>query len=68
MSYANTMQLHLQQPISYMARTESSDQSFAQAFDHLLNLFDTSPVGSDGCLLCEAIMTDDVCIVNHIES
>ena len=34
----------------------------------MLNLLDTLPVGSDGCLLCEAIMTDDVCIVNHIGS
>ena len=62
------MQLHLQQPIPYTQRAPFSDSSCVQAFDHMLNLFDNLPVGSDGCLLCEAIMTDDVCIVNHIGS
>ena len=60
------MQLYLQQPITYTS-VVSERESCAQAFDTLLSLFESLPVGTDGYLLCEAIMTDDLCIVNCIE-
>ena len=60
------MQLYLQQPIRYNT-VISEKGSCDQAFEALLNQFDALPVGADGYLYCEAIMTDDLCIVNCIE-
>jgi hypothetical protein len=67
MSQAITLQLYLQQPLQYSRLVELLFTSSAEAFDHLLQLFDTLPIGSDGCLVCDAVMNDDVCLVNYRE-
>ena len=60
------MKLTLQQPIDYTKKIALQDTSCAQAFDQLLQTMETLPVASDGIVTCEAIMTDEICIVNCV--
>ncbi|PKL27369.1 MAG: hypothetical protein CVV46_12215 [Spirochaetae bacterium HGW-Spirochaetae-2] len=57
------MKLHLQQPLSYTHILENPKQC-DQAFDMLLGKLEESPVGSDGCMVCSATMTDELCILS----
>lgn len=62
------MKLTLQQPITFTKKIAPQEKSCPSSFDSLLHLFDTLPIGADGCVTCEAIMTDEICIVNSIDS
>ncbi|HCG64936.1 MAG: hypothetical protein CVV48_02515 [Spirochaetae bacterium HGW-Spirochaetae-4] len=57
------MKLHLQQPLSYTHILENPKQC-DQSFDMLLRKLEESPIGSDGCMVCSATMTDEICILN----
>ncbi|WP_422479879.1 hypothetical protein [Pleomorphochaeta sp. DL1XJH-081] len=66
MNQANQMKLNLHQNISYTRELPSPEKSCQTTFNRLWTLLETLPVGSEGCISCEAIMTDEICIVNSI--
>lgn len=57
------MRLHLQQPLSYTHILENPKQC-DRAFDILQQKLETCPIGSDGCMICHATMTDEICILS----
>jgi hypothetical protein len=62
------MKLSLQQPIQYTRNLPLQVGSCSEAFDRLHALLKDLPLGAEACIVCEAIMTDDLCRIEYIQS
>ena len=59
------MQLHLQQPLVYtkeLSVPPLCDKAYNLLMEHLAQ----APIGTDACLICEALLTADLCSVSSI--
>lgn len=57
------MKLNLQQPIMFPKSLEQ-DNACNRSYDRLASTIGSSPVGSDGCMAVDALMTDEICMLS----